>query len=1460
MKKILLLFTLILVGVSVFAQRQTENLDRGVVAIRKSSTQVYIGWRLLATDPDNIAFNVYRGSTKLNSVPVTTSTNYLATVSNSAEAAVYSVRPVINGVENAADGSWSMPADAPANRVVKNIDFAPAPAGWTGLITKFCWVGDLNGDGKYDFVVDRLGGTVSDDDEDTTAITEPIGKLIEAYSSEGDFLWRINVGSNVYGISAGENDQITVFDMDGDGYAEVLFTSSEGTTFPDGTQIKNADGTVHDYSAAGTSTPPQWITIVDGRTGNLIHKIETPLFSSFYATNSFSVKSIMGQFIIQYVDGIHPSLVYVYKNNVAHAICCIDYTGGQLQTRWARLQASVEGTRAGHQLRAGDVDGDGKDEFVEVSYVIDDDGTLLPLPSDNIRHGDRHCLADIDPDRPGLEVFHIQQSSVMGMGLWDPATSEVIKGHYLASIADIGRGVCAAIDPTTRGMQYWSTMNSNQMYDCKGEEIPTANASFPGEALWFGPDLNRYHCIAVGGTGTSLAFEKYVPANTRTERITPNFYSESGVVDLRAYGAGRPAFWGDILGDWREELVMIRKDGTGFAVVSTWDVTTHRLYCLMQNPAYRIQTTHKGYYETADVDYYMAWDMVPPPVPPVQKADEYITSASSLTSVVNGKSIMFDIRNPNATITLSENVSPTRLWLMNPKGRDYTFGGTGIFTGAMDVVKSLQGTVTLNGNHTYTGNTRISEGKIVLNGTLASKVVVDARGCIAGNGSLNGGLTLNEGLNYAGGRIEPNGKLTVAGSVQGAGRNTFAFSVNAGGTSNDTLAIVGNFNVTGANNFIEVNFADEPQAGQYTLITYGGSSSATPANFKIRGFEGKPYNIIIGNHKVVLEIIGTRSAGSIVWSGNANSNWDYQSVNFYKDGGETFFVPNDTVLFNDTAANKNVVINTEQMSAGNTVFANTSGIYTLSGTGGIGGTGFLKKENAGTLQITTVNNTYTGATQILGGTVEAVNIQNMDVESSFGKGNQITLSNTTLKLTGTSATDRAFTLGGDTVNLITEGSASIYFQNSINGANTHLVKDGTGVLNFNAGNTFKSVTLKSGRISFAQLDANRTGLGDGKTLTFLGDSAVNIPVVQMKDNNSDSNTDTPFGNPIVIPEEKIGRINFPMRWKVSSNLTGAGRLQVYIPYIRLDFRGNWNTFTGTIQVLAATDGGEFRINNDYGYSKATFELASGTKIYHISSGKTIKIGAITGSGSLTGGTTTWQIGGNNSSTNFAGVISGASSKLEKEGTGTLTLSNANTYTGSTTVKAGTLVAANANAAGTYNMTVNSGATLSTENGATGALNIGGLFDLKSGATLTMEVNPATGASDVLNIAGIAGLNGTLNLVKLGGGEFAVGNIFTLFDAQEGISGNLTLPALPAGMKWDKSMLYSSGSLAIVADASGIDNIPAEKEIKSVEYFDILGRKIDAYTKGIVIQKITYTDGSIEVKKNFIRENYNNINH
>jgi hypothetical protein len=211
-------------------------------------------------------------------------------------------------------------------------------------------------------------------------------------------------------ICNGHNDMVTAFDMDGDGNAEVLMAVSEGTTFADGSIITGANGKVTHYRNLPGSAP-QWLAIVNGQTGVLIDRVELPFFNELPTTRTDDWKEMAGHFVIAYLDGIRPSLVYHYKNRAANgnfqgAHAAWSYRNGKLQLEWA--------TRAGgadfHQVRVGDVDGDGRDNFVEGGYVLKHDGSIMNHHQDAV-HGDRHMLGDIDPDRPGLEHFVIQQTN-----------------------------------------------------------------------------------------------------------------------------------------------------------------------------------------------------------------------------------------------------------------------------------------------------------------------------------------------------------------------------------------------------------------------------------------------------------------------------------------------------------------------------------------------------------------------------------------------------------------------------------------------------------------------------------------------------------------------------------------------------------------------------------------------------------------------------------------------------------------------------------------------------------------------------------------------------------------------------------------------------------------------------------------------------------------------------------------
>ena len=144
MKNKILLLLFFLSGCILFAQRQMESLDRGVIAI-KDKGQFFISWRVLGTDADNLAFNLYRKSgsqkpVKLNDKPITGATNFLDTKANEKEENTWFVKTVLKGKEDDAKGSFSIPASS-ADKNYSSIAIKPVE----GYIPNDLSTGDLDG-------------------------------------------------------------------------------------------------------------------------------------------------------------------------------------------------------------------------------------------------------------------------------------------------------------------------------------------------------------------------------------------------------------------------------------------------------------------------------------------------------------------------------------------------------------------------------------------------------------------------------------------------------------------------------------------------------------------------------------------------------------------------------------------------------------------------------------------------------------------------------------------------------------------------------------------------------------------------------------------------------------------------------------------------------------------------------------------------------------------------------------------------------------------------------------------------------------------------------------------------------------------------------------------------------------------------------------------------------------------
>lgn len=557
---------------------------RGVVAVRAGNGN-YVGWRLKATDPANIAFNVYRDSTLLNSEPITSSTNYLD--DGAPQGASYHVRPVIDGVEQ---GSSETVTASPTDYISVPID-----NGAGNQAGRLVGVGDLDGDCRYDFVVKR-----SDGDRDVTQ-SDPYPQetiKIEAYNGNGTFMWRRDVGPNIRpGVWF---SPFVVFDFDGDGKSEIAIKASEIPIELGGDGDTNDDG-ITDYRQANGDMyfnehpDVEFLEVWSGETGERLARRPWINVGPWGSDGNRYNRNMMSP---AYLDGQRASIVITRGGNSRNEIHAYDFRDGTLSERWVWAVGNGGGNY-GHNVRSADIDGDGKDEFLFFNVAIDDDGTLLWNTQE--RHGDRFHLSDIDPERPGLEIFYIQEFSdsyTHPVSLRDARTGEYLWGPT-ANWGDVGRGLCANIDSRYPGMECWA-VGESPLYDAKGTDRgPRPNT--PNMAIWWDADLERE---LISGTTIS----KWNGSGLQTLK------SASGcAVGTRDCPMG----YADILGDWREEAWWLCNDNSELRIYVSTAVTDVRMYTPMQDPEYRIGVGEmtQGYVQAPHTSFYVGSDMAPPPTP-----------------------------------------------------------------------------------------------------------------------------------------------------------------------------------------------------------------------------------------------------------------------------------------------------------------------------------------------------------------------------------------------------------------------------------------------------------------------------------------------------------------------------------------------------------------------------------------------------------------------------------------------------------------------------------------------------------------------------------------------------------------------------------------------------------------------------------------------------------------------------
>ena len=593
-----------------YSKLQREKLNRGVVAIRENPSEVIVSWRYLSSDPIQTGFNVYRDGKKLTDTPITVSTLF-RDKNNSQKTAVYEIRPVLKGKEtHHIDGTYTLPENAPLGYLEIPLQ-KPAdgvtPAGDTYTYSpNDASIGDVDGDGEYEIIL-KWDPSNSHDNAHEGYTGEV---YIDCYRMNGEQLWRINLGKN---IRAGAHyTQFMVYDLDGDGKAEVVMRTADGTVDGKGKVIGNADA---DYREAGSFDQSrnqmmkqgrilkgkEYLTVFSGDTGEALHTIDYIPARGNVADWGDAKGNRSDRFLacVAYLDGVHPSVVMCRGYYTRTVLAAFDWNGKELKNRWVfdsnHPGCELYAGQGNHNLRVGDVDGDGCDEIIYGSCAIDHNGK--GLYSTRMGHGDAIHLTHFDPSRKGLQVWDCHENKRDGSTYRDAATGEVLL--QIKSNTDVGRCMAADIDPTHPGVEMWSG-DSQGIRNVKGEIIAPKMRNMPTNmAVWWDGDLLR-----------EVLDKTYISKyDWKQKRFIP-FIEFEGVASNNSTKA-TPCLQGDIIGDWREEVLFRSEDNNSLRLYVSTIPTDYRFHTFLEDPIYRISiaTQNVGYNQPTQPGFYFGTDL-----------------------------------------------------------------------------------------------------------------------------------------------------------------------------------------------------------------------------------------------------------------------------------------------------------------------------------------------------------------------------------------------------------------------------------------------------------------------------------------------------------------------------------------------------------------------------------------------------------------------------------------------------------------------------------------------------------------------------------------------------------------------------------------------------------------------------------------------------------------------------------